>query len=471
MILTFNFTMSYAKASSFAEQFVEESFPAAYAGVVTTMMTVGAGAVNVNDFMKESGQEIYDTAKATWPQLSSDMQANFKDSLSKMADGVVTAGDWITAGLDALKGKFGGTETTYPPSTVSPGSNYNAHSLPDGLIFVVGASQRQVYRNIHVYFIMKDTPCGKNVINVYLTTLGDRFVSGDWYPAGGGCSNDAAKYAQGLAIYERAKSAKSVNDLKALIEALGLSVALTYNGNPVLPTDNAYNRMDKWLRDVAIPAGNLGVYTPNEAWTNKGYRLGLSADGQQLLTLPDGLPYDPSIHGEYSWRKPLTQVIDGLPAVLDPTTWNWVNARDKTIVKPATIPEIAEYVGTDVDTAEKIKNETKGEGSTGTGSLKNPTKAIVWTPLMMAGTAMTTKFPFSLPWDLINQLKIFDVAPQAPKFDINIPDYLQISGQTIPLAFTLDLSLFDKVAVVVRWFNVIIWDIALILVLRRLLPE
>jgi hypothetical protein len=127
-------------------------------------------------------------------------------------------------------------------------------------------------------------------------------------------------------------------------------------------------------------------------------------------------------------------------------------------------------VGTDVETAEKIKEQGKGEETTN-GSLKNPTKSIVWTPLIMSGTAMTTKFPFSLPWDLIKQLQIFDVSPKAPKIDIDVPDYLNMKDTKIPLKFTIDLSMFDKVALVVRWFNVIIWDIALILILRRLLPE
>jgi len=452
--------MGYAKANSWAAEFADESIASYFASVMTTVSAVGASAAQVDDFIKDHGQEIYATAKETWPKLSADMQANFKQSMSSIADGIVVAGDWITAALDAMRPHL----ETIDSSPAGDGKfirrDGQSFYFLDGYTLKFADGRTTTYHEIKATMIS-----GGKVELRYMF----HYSAGHYY---------RKEFSDGANIYKEWENLDNVWSVVNFMNAYGdhelLPVSLYFDNVAVpMPQPNSYNRIDKWLRDVAIPAGNLGVYAPSEAWTTNGYRLGLSEDGQQLLTLPDGLPYDPAIHGQYSWRKPLTQVIDGVPAVLNPTTWDWVNARDKTIVRPAEIPDIAEYTGTDIDTAEKIKENTKTEGSEGTtnGKLKNPTKKLVWTPLMMAGTAMTTKFPFSLPWDLMGQLKIFDAAPQAPKFEVNIPEFLKIEDTSIPLRFTIDLSMFDKVATMVRWFNIIIWDIALILILRKLLPE
>jgi len=457
--------MGYAKANGWAATFIEESTPAAFAGFLTTVNAAAASAMHAEQYLADNAKEIYDTALATWPTLSADMQANFKSSMTQMADGIIVAGDWLTAGLDALKAKFGTTAPTTGNFLVRTGDGTPyEYELSGGYVLKFADGSMSGIHSISRYMDFSDTL----EIKLYHNVSSGAYVYED------------IRAPKSHVLLEQLESINSPWALAAFINIFAnpnvrsLPATVFKDGVAVpMPEDNIYNRMDEWLRDVAIPAGNLGIYNPSHAWTDKGYRLGLSTDGQNLLTLPDGLPYDPTIHGDYTWRPPLTQVIDGVPAVLDPLTWDWVNVRDRTKVRPAEIPEIAEYVGTDIDTAEKIRERDKGEGGeTGTtGGLKNPTKKLVWTPLMMAGTAMTTKFPFSLPWDLMKQLQIFDVAPKAPEIEINVPNYLQMDGLSIPFQFTLDLSMFDKVATMVRWFNVIIWDIALILILRKLLPE
>lgn len=452
VILTFNLSMSYAKATTAAGNF-EEWAAAAYANVVTGTMTIGAGAMHAEQYLKDNVDQMYNTAKETWPKMSADMKANFLSSLEQAGDGVVALGDWITAGLDALGNVFksdasdigGSFKANYTHSWLA------TFTLSNGFLFRIndGNGNSITFNRTKTDYVI-----------VMLGGINAGHVSGQ------------------DKVDQLFNDLKGVNGLAGLVNALGyagLSVTIIKGDAVINPDGDAiYNQLDNWVRSHANtdhPEGRLGVYAPTEAWTTSGVRLGLSTDGQTLLTLPDGVPYDRTLHGDYSWRKPATAVIDGVGAVLNPTTWDWVNARDKTAIRPATIPEIAEYVGVDEATAEKIKGETKPETKPGDGTLKNPTKKLVWTPLMMAGNAMTTKFPFSLPWDLIKQLKIFDVSPQAPKIEVNVPDYLQIDGLSIPFAFTLDLSMFDKVAAMVRWFNIIIWDIALVLVLRKLLPE
>jgi hypothetical protein len=95
---------------------------------------------------------------------------------------------------------------------------------------------------------------------------------------------------------------------------------------------------------------------------------------------------------------------------------------------------------------------------------------INWEPLRLAAGALTRKFPFSLPWDLKRQLDVFDVAPQAPKFVVD-KTLMVLAGHTIPLKMTIDLSHFDLVAAITRWFLVIAFDVGVILSMRRFMPE
>lgn len=471
IILTFNISTSYVKANSWAAEFADESIASYFASVMTTVSAVGASAAHVEDYITDQGKAIYDTAKATWPKLSADMQANFRQSMSASADGIIAAGDWITAGLDALKSAFGGNHEKGYLKDQIVGDSTNTFNFASGVSMYVAHPSFYAHEargSMTLTYHQYESGCG-DTITIRVSSMGTVVAEKDFYKSK--CKGSIEMYNEGLALMSRAQSTTTLTGLKAIVEATGAVAVLKYNGTEVVPTNNSYNRIDDWLRDVAIPAGTLGVYAPAEAWTTNGYKLGLSTDGQQLLTLPDGLPYDPAIHGQYSWRQPLTQVIDGVPAVLNPTTWDWVNARDKTIVRPAEIPEIAEYVGTDVDTAEKIKNQTKGEEGTTNGKLKNPTKKLVWTPLMMTGDAMTKKFPFSIPWDFANQLKVFDVSPEAPKIEINKPNFFTVDGQKQSMIWTIDFSYLNPIAAAVRWFAIIAFDIGLILMIRRIMPE
>ncbi|WNC17864.1 hypothetical protein [Brevibacillus brevis] len=94
---------------------------------------------------------------------------------------------------------------------------------------------------------------------------------------------------------------------------------------------------------------------------------------------------------------------------------------------------------------------------------------INWRPLVMVGEELTTKFPFSIPWDVKRQLSVFNVAPQSPvlKVDKSVP----VFGSSVKFKFDIDFSLFDPLAFVARWFLTIAFDIGLILALRRFLPE
>jgi len=99
---------------------------------------------------------------------------------------------------------------------------------------------------------------------------------------------------------------------------------------------------------------------------------------------------------------------------------------------------------------------------TSTTALDDPaTSTINFEPLKFAGTLLTTKFPFSLPFDFYNSFASLDSSSTwQPIFHINIPPFF---------VFDIDLSLFNPIVVVARIFELLFFDITLILQTRKLL--
>lgn len=80
-------------------------------------------------------------------------------------------------------------------------------------------------------------------------------------------------------------------------------------------------------------------------------------------------------------------------------------------------------------------------------------------PLQIAGTTFTTKFPFSLPWDLKNAFNLMVATPVAPEWTIS---YM---GNDISFNF----DLVENYVPMIRTFMLILFDVGLILVTRKLL--
>lgn len=112
--------------------------------------------------------------------------------------------------------------------------------------------------------------------------------------------------------------------------------------------------------------------------------------------------------------------------------------------------------------------------ATGTGTAPvNPpldwtpptTSSLDFSPLLMLGAAFTTKFPFSIPWDLQKQLGIFNITPTAPSFNLSFT----VMGTHVDAP--MNFAQFDVFAAIARWALVIVFDIAMIMGIRRLIPS
>lgn len=88
---------------------------------------------------------------------------------------------------------------------------------------------------------------------------------------------------------------------------------------------------------------------------------------------------------------------------------------------------------------------------------------IDWSPLQ--NLTVSDRFPFCIPFDLINSISALRTPGQAPVWTLNFPSQYFVGGGSI----TIDFSKFDTLATIVRWFLTFLFVVALILLTRNLI--
>lgn len=83
-----------------------------------------------------------------------------------------------------------------------------------------------------------------------------------------------------------------------------------------------------------------------------------------------------------------------------------------------------------------------------------------WHKLDLNNFNLKNKFPFSIPWDLSNIIKVFDVTPKVPKFD------LTFMGGTL---MQVDFSQFDEPISLFRFFETLIYMVALMFLTKKII--
>lgn len=213
------------------------------------------------------------------------------------------------------------------------------------------------------------------------------------------------------------------------------------------------------MKDAGMVLPEVDVRTPSGTRVNYDAQAG-------TVTLPDGSIYNGDL------------VVGGIPdAVIKDkdVVWHDVKGNTDTNVWDGTITD---------GTTGKTIDKTKEKGETAekeNGNVKDkdlpagtetiPTRGIIWTPLIASSKDLTERFPFSIPWDLTRMIKAFDAEPKTPVFKINIKDYVKIGGMSSDMKWDLDFSWLDPLAYVGRWFLIIVFDIAMILGIRKIMPE
>ncbi|MCX8129395.1 MAG: hypothetical protein N3I35_04760 [Clostridia bacterium] len=131
-------------------------------------------------------------------------------------------------------------------------------------------------------------------------------------------------------------------------------------------------------------------------------------------------------------------------------TWGWTATGARTWTGTYTAADGLTWTGTAAETSTSL--DTSGD--------------INFEPLKVAGNLFTTKFPFSLPWDLLRTVKLLLIdSPDPPSWDIKWRD--EILGKD--LGFTIDLKKFDGIFKIARAFILVALIVGLIFGTRKLL--
>lgn len=213
---------------------------------------------------------------------------------------------------------------------------------------------------------------------------------------------------------------------------------------------------------LAVPVGDAWA----NPYTGEIYDVGAPAD--------DGIDI-PILGDIFDFLKSILQaLLDVLRGLWDFLKGILQSILDAIISAKDFIASILSSIGVLVllnpilDAIEQIKENTKPKDE------EIPRdRTLNLQPLLASFATLKDKFPFSIPWDLYAMIAFLDVPPEAPKFEINVNKTVTILGEDIPIKYKFEISLsaLDFVAQVGRWAMVLVFDIALVLALRRFTPD
>jgi hypothetical protein len=103
---------------------------------------------------------------------------------------------------------------------------------------------------------------------------------------------------------------------------------------------------------------------------------------------------------------------------------------------------------------------------TGVKAITDTTTPANFEPLKVAWNTFTNKFPFSLPWDILHSFSSLSMANSFnPVINIGVADTTLLRG----FNFNIDLTKFVGLLTIVRVIELLLFDIGLVMVTRRIL--
>ncbi|WP_420769196.1 hypothetical protein ACNR9V_20660 (plasmid) [Parageobacillus thermoglucosidasius] len=439
----------------------EAALPAVVAaGAAGSEIAVGAyvlAGLTIASFGAAVGYEHADAIKSYSLNVWKNANQVIKDSMKASIDAAVAAGssivhissdvvgyiqDAVRSGIAYFKDS-GQVQISSSPSlnvgSLSFGSTrYGVNALYGFEFLVYSPSQQKYFRTDWIYAEKSTSPDGVRIWDGYKTF---HFVAGASLPAL-------------TRTYDIVKDARQVLDLISSFGVQALIVPVSYSTPAVPNVDD-------------IPSYSIdGVYVPDEI---RAYPV--DSAGARVSDVP--LSWNPQSR---IWER------TDVPG----TTWTgsveWdfpvptINEDGKVVVGDTVA--VGEGVGTKVGTGEEVGT---GEGFlqdilTGvrtiadtltTGLVGNP-ENINWDKLKMAGSAFTTSFPFSIPWDVGRALDAafgsVEELEDAPTWEWKI----NLLGQQYPIRFKID-DYFLEWFGIIRSVMLIMFDIGLVYAVRKML--
>lgn len=114
-------------------------------------------------------------------------------------------------------------------------------------------------------------------------------------------------------------------------------------------------------------------------------------------------------------------------------------------------------------TLSDVLSSVKSIASSLTDGLVGDLSQVNFQPVLATYTDLSQKFPFSIPWDISRVISILNVPVQAPSFQVSFPDFK--GGYAV---YNVDISWLNTYINVIRTLEVIVFDIMLIVVSRKL---
>ncbi|USP69801.1 hypothetical protein LCN94_08155 [Ruminococcus sp. FMB-CY1] len=154
--------------------------------------------------------------------------------------------------------------------------------------------------------------------------------------------------------------------------------------------------------------------------------------------------------------------IDSFPSTADDITDVGTYPDSIGISVPQDLTDTISKTAEDIRTVDKDKTDTKDDTKEDPDT--KPNKPSI-PGLSLPEILFKEKFPFCLPWDVYNVFANLVAEPEAPVF--SIPFKFERLG--IDYEFTIDLSEFEDIAKISRFFSSIAFVIFLILASRKLI--
>jgi len=142
-----------------------------------------------------------------------------------------------------------------------------------------------------------------------------------------------------------------------------------------------------------------------------------------------------------------TTSVDGITACSTPVNPSSVSPSNFTVVNPSSVPTPEPSTGT----SPTIDPGTISEGIKDTLDVPPTVPTLDFSPLMVA----TQKFPFCIPWDIYDTVKLLSASAESPKFHL---DSIKFGDIVILPEYDWDLANIPRVADILaisRWFEVI----------------
>lgn len=195
-----------------------------------------------------------------------------------------------------------------------------------------------------------------------------------------------------------------------------------------------------------LVGGNKDILIEDAEWVDDVKKKGKSIDDVDIMRL-DG---DMDVDGNYI----PTNVI---PAISDDV---WVDALVKKVPWDDLIkyPDVIIY-----DDDDAIVN-TPDYPDDNVPDIYVPKNIDFGDNPELVRTDLKMVFPFCIPFDLIDAIKLFNAPPKAPVFEIPIP-----MGDVAHETITIDMEQFESLAQIFRIFMTIMFIMSLILITRQII--